>query len=151
MTLPSVAAQLRALGEAGAPLAKPEKREYWRDRKREPIGEKRRAAVRTEEGFYPTWEKLLRLHGLEFWHCTVAQRSQPGWPDYAVFGPGFMAFVELKATSVKTGRSGKLSSAQERWKAVIEAAGGEYRSFTLPGDWPVVDAWLATHTEGVGA
>ena len=114
--------------------------------KRTPFGEKRRQQVRTEEGFYPTWEALLRLHGLDFWHCTVAQRSQPGWPDYAVFGIGWHAFVELKATSITTGRRGKVSAAQERWQDTIQLAGCEWISFLLPDDWNDVDDWLNGHT-----
>lgn len=114
--------------------------------KRAPFGEKKRVMVRTEEGFYPTWERLLDLHRLDYWHCTVAQRSQPGWPDYVVFGQGWHAFVELKAVSATTGRRGKLSPAQERYKATVEAAGGEWCTWTLPTDWPDVDAWLAERT-----
>ena len=114
--------------------------------KASPIGANRRAAVRAEEGFYPAWEQLLRLHRLDFWHCTVAQRSQPGWPDYVVFGLGWLAFVELKARSPVTGRRGKVSTAQERYQASVEASGGEWRTFLLPDQWDDVDRWLNGHT-----
>lgn len=113
---------------------------------RQPIGQAKRTQVRTEEGLYPTWEALLNLHRLDYWHCTVAQRSQAGWPDYVVFGVRWLAFVELKARSVTTGRRGRLKVAQERYKASIEAAGGEYRVFTLPDEWDEVDEWLNGHT-----
>lgn len=86
------------------------------------------------------------LHGLDFWHCTVAQRSQPGWPDYAVFGNGWTVFVELKARSLLTGRRGKVSTAQERYKASIERGGNEWRSWCLPDDWNEVDTFLNART-----
>lgn len=110
-----------------------------------PFGEKKRAMVRTEEGLYPAWEELLRLHRLDFWHCTVAQRSQAGWPDYVVMGDGWLAFVELKATR-QNGTRGKLSPAQRRYKDAIEGAGAEYQVFLLPDQWDDVDLWLGSHT-----
>lgn len=112
---------------------------------RAPIGEKKRTQQRIEEGMYPQWERTLNLHRLDYWHCTIAQRSQPGWPDYVVFGDGWLAFVELKATRAN-GRRGKVSPAQERYKASIEAAGGEWRTFCLPDEWDDVDDWLNSHT-----
>ncbi len=117
----------------------------WNGLRRAPIGAKKRAAVRTEEGFYPAWEHLLQLHRLEFWHCRVAQQSQPGWPDYVVLGQGWHAFVELKAVRV-SGSRGKLSEGQRRYKAAIETAGAEYRVFVLPDDWADVDEWLCSKT-----
>ena len=104
-----------------------------------------RRQQRVEEGFYPTWEQLLRLHRLDYWHCTVAQRSQPGWPDYVVFGDGWLAFVEFKARRAN-GSRGKVTVAQERYKASIETAGGEWRSFLLPDDWDGVDVFLNGHS-----
>lgn len=113
---------------------------------RQPIGEKKRAMVRTEESLYPAWEQLLNLHRLDYWHPAVSMRSQPGWPDYVVFGDSWLAFVELKARSSATGRRGKVSPAQERYRASIEAAGGEWRTFLLPDQWDDVDVWLNSHT-----
>ena len=117
----------------------------WNGLRRSPIGAKKRAMVRTEEGSYPTFEHLLRLHRLDFWHNYNAQRSQPGWPDYTIFGVMWIAFVELKAVQV-SGRVGKLSVAQERYRKVIETAGGIYRVFTLPTDWTALEEWLIGHT-----
>lgn len=111
-----------------------------------PIGEKKRAMVRTEEGLYPAWEQLLNLHRLDYWHNTIAQRSQPGWPDYTVFGDGWHAWVELKARSTTTGRMGKVSPAQLRYKETIERGGGEWVMFLLPDDWDRVDEWLNAKT-----
>lgn len=145
MTSPlSARAQLEALGYT-QPVVK---RNGMRvsPMKRTPFGAKKRAMVQTELGFYPTFEKLLRLHGLDYWHCVTAQTSQPGWPDFAVFGHGWHAFVELKARSLTTNRAGKLSPDQERWRDTIRDAAGEWHSFLLPDQWGDVDAWLNGHT-----
>lgn len=141
---PSVASQLEALG-LSAPTVK---RGGFRVSpiKRTPFGEKKRAMVQWELLHYPTFEKLLRLHGCDYWHCVTAQTSQPGWPDFAVFGYDWHAFVELKARSITTNRRGKLSADQERWRDTILTAAGEYCVFTLPDDWPLVDDWLNAHT-----
>jgi hypothetical protein len=57
-----------------------------------------------------------------------------------------MAFVELKATSAATGKRGRVSAAQRRYQASIEAAGGEWRTFCLPDDDRDVNAWLSAKT-----
>ncbi len=106
----------------------------------------RRTAQRREEKLYPAWEELLGLHRLDFWHCTIAQKSQAGWPDYVVFGLGWHAFVELKATSLLTGRRGKLSTGQERYKASVEASGGEWKTWNLSDEWKEIKAWLNSKT-----
>lgn len=119
----------------------------WNPRlKRSAIGEKKRVMVRTEEGFYPAWEDELRLFGCDFWHPTISQRSQPGWPDYVVLGEGWHAFVELKARNLTTNRRGKVSTAQERYKDAIVLAGAEWHTFLLPDDWGEIDAWLTART-----
>lgn len=114
--------------------------------KRTPFGEKKRVALQTEAGYYPAWEELLRLHGCDYWHCTVAQRSQAGFPDYVVFGIGWSAYVELKARNPVTGRMGKVSAAQLRYKASIEAAGCEWVAWLLPDDWRAIGEWLHAKT-----
>ena len=119
---------------------------YWTTMKRTPMGEKKRAAVQWEAAYARSLEDLLQLHRLDFWHCTVSQRSQPGFPDYAIFGDGWLAFLELKARAGKTKKAGTVSVAQERYKAAIERAGGEWRTFLLPDDWGDVDVWLNSKT-----
>lgn len=111
-----------------------------------PIGATKRSNVQSEALYAKTFEELLHLHRLDFWHCTVAQRSQAGWPDYAIFGDGWLSFVELKARSLVTNKRGKVSAAQYRYKDSIEAAGAEWRTFCLPDDWAEVEAWLTGHT-----
>lgn len=106
----------------------------------------KRVMTRTEVGFYPAWEQLLQLHRLDFWHNYSAQRSQPGWPDYTVFGDGWHAWVELKARNPVSGRRGKVSTDQLRYKETIEHGGGEWVTFLLPDQWHDVDLWLNLHT-----
>ena len=114
--------------------------------KRTPFGEKKRQMVQWELLTYPAFEALLRLHGLDYWHCVTAQTSQPGWPDFAIFGHGWHAFVELKARNLVTNRRGKLSPDQERWRDTIRDAAAEWHEFLLPDDWNDVDDWLNGHT-----
>lgn len=112
-----------------------------------PIGAEKKSRIQWEAMYAKTFEETLHQHRLDFWHCTVAQRSQPGWPDYVVFGEGWMGFVELKARSMLgKKRMGVVSEGQERYKASIEAAGGEWKVFKLPDDWHTVDTWLNGHT-----
>lgn len=92
------------------------------------------------------FEALLSLHRLDFWHCTVAQMSQRGWPDYAIFGDKWLGFVELKARNPISNRRGKVDDGQRRYQRSIEQAGAEWRSFCLPDDWEDVDVWLNGHT-----
>ena len=142
MTLPSVAQQLGAMGHA---LAKPTKAEHLRATTLS--NTPRRQQVRTEEGFYKAFEDLLLKHGCWFFHPTTSHytrkhRGQKGYPDYTVFGVGWVAWVELKATSLATGKDGRLDAEQRTYKEFIERAGGEHVVFTLPADWAAVDRWL---------
>lgn len=132
-----------------------EKQNRWNGLHRSPIGQKRRASERAETRVYgPALEELLHLHRLDFWHDTISQRSQPGWPDYTIFGDGWHAWLELKVRSPLTGRRGKVSDAQRRYQASIERGGGEWVSFVLPDDYDELDAWLnlktghSIHTDG---
>lgn len=113
--------------------------------RKQAIGEAKRTQQRIEEGLYPVFEDLLRLHRLSWWHNTIAQRSQPGWPDFTIFGMGWHAWVELKARRYD-GRAGKASVAQLRYKNDIEQGGGEWKLFLLPDDWGEIDAWLNERT-----
>lgn len=118
----------------------------WATKPRKPIGTAKRERSRAEADQSRTFEATLNLHRLDFWHCTVSQRSQPGFPDYVVFGDGWLGFVELKARSTTNNRMGRVSPAQERYRASIEAAGAEWRVFKLPDDWHEADTWLNGHT-----
>lgn len=109
--------------------------------KRTPIGSKERQRRRNEEGFYPEWEEMLMRYGLDYWHCSAPQKSQPGWVDYVVMGLGWMAFVEIKARH-QDGRAGRIEVAQRRYKNAIELAGGEWVSWLFPDQWEEAEEWL---------
>ncbi len=110
--------------------------------KRSPIGAVKRQNLKTEESYYPSFEWLLNQHRLDFWHNSLTWKGTAGgWPDYCVMGDGFMAFVELKARNPETRRPGKVSPKQLRYKASIEAAGGDWRSYLLPDDGRAIEAW----------
>ncbi len=117
----------------------------WLRKPRKPIGAAKREIHLVETSFYPTVEGLFRLHHLDFHHVTVAQASQPGWPDYTVFGDGWHGWLEIKAIRAN-GRPGKLDPAQERWRDTIIKGGGEWHCFTLPTDGKVLEVYLTGHT-----
>jgi hypothetical protein len=113
---------------------------------RQPIGAAKRERDLAEKREAVKFEQLLNWHRLDFWHCTVAQRSQPGFPDYVIFGLNWLAFVELKARSRTTDRAGRVSVAQERYKASIEAAGAEWRTWLWPDQMEETNDWLRART-----
>lgn len=148
MTLPSVNAQLRAM--TGTAQPKPRKADRVREQKhkqRQAIGAKPRAEARREESFYPTLERMFNIHRLDFWHCyNPGYEKEAGFPDFLICGAGWLAFMEVKAVSINTGRWGKLTTEQKRWRKSIEDGGGEYVDFTLPNEWADIDEWLYQHT-----
>src|SRR5216684_1019209 len=114
--------------------------------RRSPLGLTRRVSYQTEAGYARTFEALLICHGLEFWHVNLPMRSKAGFPDYEVYGDGWIAWVELKARSQLTDRMGKLSEEQRAFHRRIERGGGEIVVFRLPDDWLAVDVWLTSKT-----
>lgn len=117
----------------------------WATR-RAPIGAEKKSRNLEEKVQAVAFEQLLHLHRCDFWHCTVAQRSQAGFPDYVIFGDGWLGFVELKARSRTTGKAGRVSAAQYRYKDAIEKAGVEWRTFLWPDEMEETNAWLASKT-----
>jgi len=113
---------------------------------RRPIGAEKKSRNLEEKTQAVAFEQLLGLHRLDYWHCTVAQRSQAGFPDYVIFGTGWLGFVELKARSRTTGKAGKVSAAQYRYKEAIEKAGGDWRTFLWPDEMDETNAWLKART-----
>lgn len=109
-------------------------------------GSKRRAGHAAEADQARTFEQLLLLHGLEWWHVNLPMRSRAGFPDYEIYGDAWIAWVELKARSLLTGKVGKLTPVQRAFHARIERGGGEVRVFRLPDDWDEVDSWLCAKT-----
>lgn len=55
--------------------------------------------------------------GLLTYHTHRSDRSEPGWPDLVLLGPGGMAIRELKAYG------GTVSHPQRRWISGLTAVG----------------------------
>lgn len=141
----------RPMGNALAHPTKAERLRVTRMKKTPLDNTPHRQQVKSEEAYYPAFEDLLLDHGCWFFHPTMSHytrrhRGQKDYPDYTVFGDGWHAFVELKATSLATGRDGRLTPGQKDYKDIIERGGGKHYVFTLPADWPLIDQWLIAHT-----
>ena len=109
-------------------------------------GGKRKASYQSEAEQARIFEQLLMLHRVDWWHVNLPMRSKAGFPDYCLFGDGWLAFAELKAVSVTTGRRGRLSAEQIRYRALIEGSGVEWRMFCLPPDLDEANDWLRAKT-----
>ena len=113
------------------------------------IGEKKRQRTQWEQRQARVVEDAFRWLHLDWWHNTSAGLEfyyEDGWPDYAIFGDGWHAFMELKASNPETGVRGKLSAGQEKWRDIIVAGGGEWVSFCLPDDMDEFYDWLYEKT-----
>lgn len=58
---------------------------------------------------------MCRWMGLLVYHTHDSRRSQPGYPDLTIAGPGGVIFRELKTAR------GRVSDAQKRWLQVLGA------------------------------
>ncbi|MBQ1047785.1 VRR-NUC domain-containing protein [Micromonospora sp. C51] len=61
--------------------------------------------------------KLCTSYRLLAYHTHDSRRSQPGFPDLVIVGPGGVLFVELKS------EAGKTTADQEKWLAALNGAG----------------------------
>ena len=114
---------------------------------RSAIGAKTRARNNQEQQQARVLEDAFRVCGLDWWHNTITDKwTRAGWPDYTVFGVGWHAWLELKASNPETGARGKLMPEQRRWAETIEAGGGEWVTFCLPDDLDELYAWLYVKT-----
>jgi len=113
---------------------------------RSPWGQKRRASYQAEAEYARTFEELLGLHRIFWWHVNLPMRSKAGHPDYEVWGDGWHAWIELKARNPLTGRIGKLSAEQRTFHEEIKRGAGEVVTFLLPDAWDEIDQWLIGHT-----
>lgn len=66
--------------------------------------------------------------GLLHYHSHDSRRSEPGFPDSVIIGPGGILFRELKS------RDGTLRPEQRRWGSRITQAGGDWSTWR-PRDW----------------
>lgn len=123
MNTPSVAEQLRAMGNA---LPHPQKQERAGPTpiKRTPFGEgKTKERDQKERRFQSRVEAKARRLGWYPWHCHDPQRSGAGFPDLALFKDRIV-WAELKVY-YDNGRANRLSGVQERFHDMLRAAGGE--------------------------
>lgn len=124
--------------------------------KRTPFGQKQRQRVQWEaqqatalEGT-PTSLGLFQLHHVDYLHLSAPMRDtgtlKAGHPDYLLIGKDWLAFLEIKARNLTTGRIGRLSAAQHVFHAKLQAAGAEVWTAWLPDDLKQVNDWLAAKT-----
>lgn len=62
---------------------------------------------------------LCRAFHLEHYHAHDSRRSEPGFPDSVICGPGGVIFRELKR------QDGHLSAPQQRWLDALTQAGAD--------------------------
>jgi len=74
--------------------------------------------------------EAARWLGLRPYHTHDSRRSEPGFPDLVIVGPGGVLFRE-----VKTAR-GRVTPDQRRWLDALSAAGAD-AGVWRPGDWPL--------------
>ncbi len=125
------------------------RREYGIGRKprkaieRTPFGAKRRASDNAEQRFQYQVEKLATLKGWWHFHVVNPRTQTAGLPDLVLLRER-VVWIELKATSLLTGRTGKLRPAQERVIDMLLAAGQEVHVITdSSDDWLKVQEVLA--------
>lgn len=83
----------------------------------------------SEKDFQAAVVALCAWLGLAVFHPYESRRSQPGYPDLTVVGPGGVLWRELKTTT------GRVSPAQRDWLARLTDAGMDARVWR-PDDWP---------------
>jgi hypothetical protein len=76
--------------------------------------------------------QLAKMHGVLCYHTHDSRRSDPGFPDVVLAGPGGVAFLELKRA-----KGGRVSKAQREWLDTLTASGQDAR-IVKPGDLPEV-------------
>ena len=111
-----------ALMAAAAAQARPEPTVH---RGRAPAGPPLRTMSEADlDSHVRTLLRDLRLLG---YHTHDSRRSEPGFPDWTITGPGGLIFRELKT------QHGVLTSAQSRWGYALQAAGANWAVWR-PGD-----------------
>jgi len=113
---------------------------------RKPWGEERKGRYQAEAEQSRAFEDLLALHRVDWWHVNLPMRSKAGFPDYMLMGDGWLAFVELKAVSPTTGKTGRLSAEQIAFHERLHKAGAMVSVFVLPRDLEEANQWLKQFT-----
>lgn len=76
-----------------------------------------RHLAQSEKEFQADVVKIARLYGWNTYHPHDSRRSNPGWPDLAIWGHGRFLLRELKADA------GYLSNEQRRVIGQLRASG----------------------------
>ncbi len=106
-------------------------------------GAKARARDNAEARFQKQVEELAVLKRWWCWHVYDSRRTSAGLPDLICLRERVI-FIELKATSLLTNRTGKLSPVQERVQEMLEAANAETYVITdSKEDWKRLQKVLA--------
>lgn len=75
------------------------------------------AARMSEKKLLEHVRRIVRDLGLLCYHTHRSERSEPGYPDLHVCGPGGSIFVELKTAK------GKVTAAQQQWLEMLARGG----------------------------
>lgn len=111
--------------------------------KRSDWGAKKRAADNAEARFQNAVEGLASALGWWHFHVINPRPQTAGLPDLILLRER-LVFMELKATSLLTGRTGKVRAAQERVIDMLQAAGQEvYVVYDDSDGWDLIKQVLA--------
>lgn len=96
----------------------------------------------TEAQFQRQVTDLCDVLRLKWHHETDSRRTNPGWPDLTIVGPGGIVFLELKSAK------GRVSKDQQEWIDALNAA-GQRAYIARPADLPILTKLLTTLARGV--
>ena len=83
----------------------------------------------TEAELLEQVHSAARFLGVLIYHTRDSRRSDPGFPDLVMTGPGGIAFRELKT------ETGRITSRQAEWLQQLRKAGGDAKVWRT-SDWP---------------
>lgn len=77
--------------------------------------------------------KEAKRTGWLTYHTRNSRKSEAGFPDRVLVRGNRVIFAELKS------RTGRLTAAQETWRDVLNAVGGNVEYYVFrPTDWPAI-------------